>query len=143
MLKKIFEDENCSVLEQSPTKRTVIINNEKFFLNFPYVIYVLFNSSMIGRFLYVYFSDNPIKSENDRVSSCPLPNINRYGYCCLNKKFETGKSTSSEEMIDYFWNTEFIWGSFLFGDWTKNKKISWNKYPLKDFFPDLYFKVDF
>lgn len=78
-----------------PQKRTIFINDNKYYLKFPYTYFFKRNN-----LLYVFISKTKIY-QIDLLSPMPLPNIKFNGEVCFHKPI------TEDTAIDQFWNTKF------------------------------------
>lgn len=135
-MRKIYESKisylTQYVYEQSPTNRTIIVDGERYFLKFPYIIYLV---KIIDdrKKLFVFARNKPLKNIDDKLCYLPLPNIYNSGEVCLDDRF-----TTPEEAINLFWNSEFNssemtgeWETYIAKIWKTNNfnplKIKWIK----------------
>lgn len=89
--------------EYAPVRRNVTTgNNSSFQLQMPYVIFAWKETFWGGGYLFVAFSDKPVKSKKDKVYCAPLGNIYppSWEVCGCNQ-------SSLSEAVDYFWNSKF------------------------------------
>lgn len=100
MLKQIYKSRYCSVYEQPPTKRTIIVNNIPKFLSFPYLIFVISKGDPIR----IFASNEPIKNLESNVKIFYLPNTDMNGRVCLGDDI---MHLTDIEIINKFWFTSF------------------------------------
>lgn len=90
--------EEYQICIQPPTQRTIIFNNQKYFLKFPYVIFIFSKGD-----LYVFGSFDEI-TNTDQVFILPLPNIDSWGRVCLGSDILVD---NIEDAIKKFYSSEF------------------------------------
>lgn len=111
MLRKIYENVELKIYEQSPSKRTIVIDDEKYFVQFPYIIFVIqvfFNSSEeeVGYDFYAFGSKKSIINSNCSVNILPLPNIKSNGLVCMGG-YDITYKIDIKELINDFWSSKF------------------------------------
>jgi hypothetical protein len=102
-----------SFVEYKPQKRTIKFKDlsnfiNKYYLDFPYIQFVLKENISGEQILFATASENPInikalESHYVQASPLPLPNVNSASKVCLNMDV-MGRI---EECINHFWNSMF------------------------------------
>lgn len=98
MLQKIQK----GVYVQPPTKRTIIVNKERKFIEFPYIVFIFHK-----KILYVFSTKEPIKDDlSNKLFFVPIIG----GAVCL----EHCKSNDELDVINYFWQSEWKMDNYFF-----------------------------
>lgn len=153
MFSVLYEDRDIEVRKYPPSRRTVYINYNEYFLNFPYMVFakktIIQPQELAGTYLYLAFA-----KEDDNFVYCPsLPNVNNLFCVCLGHEmntewfghFQQPIKTSFEELINRFWftNSYGYWGNSgkaLAANYARNRK--WEKLSAEDVLERLvYCKV--
>lgn len=137
MLREVYKSEEIEIWEQPPNKRTIIIDDEKFFIQFPYVIFCI---RRFGNYYYYYLSVFGSKESviNDRclIFPLPLPNIKDNGVTCMGHPLVI--KPNIKELVNEFWNSSFKRGEVRSGD---NRWIDWyygNGIPRENKLKDIF-----
>lgn len=129
-VKSLASSTKYILYEQSPTRRTIVIDGEIHTISFPYIIFVI-NENL----LYVYALDKPFRSfelDKDNLRILPLPNIDYNGFVCLGKF----SSKIPKEIINRFWTSEFSTTTYA-GYWFTHG-IYINSDTIENLLPVLY-----
>lgn len=120
-MQKIYSDSKFTIYEQSPSKRSIFLDGDPVFLCFPYIIFIVIYIGYHEYKLYAFASLKSLNDENQKFTLLPLPNILCNGKVCLGDRFNPN---CPEELIDYFWNSNFtkIVGSYWISDFAKKWK---------------------
>lgn len=102
-MRKLFENKDTTVYEQSPCQRTICCRYRNYFLKFPYIIFICKKNG-----LFVFLSKKPIIDFKNEIYLNLLPNNNFNlenieGEICLGNKH----LYNHLDLINYFWSSEF------------------------------------
>lgn len=134
-MKKLLKNDKIIVYEQPSTKRTIIVNNTRYFIQFPTMIFVIKELLMSEMDYYGIHSSYGFfvygKDELNKIYAMHLPNIYSTGYICLGKKDIS--ELNIEETINEFWNSKFTIPATNYGTKT------WNEWSRREFssIPDV------
>lgn len=128
------------VIEQDPQIRSILFgpnmlglnhegidsntNDERIALAMPYVLFILQFKKNVFRNLYTGWRMAPLRSLDDGLHQCLLPNIHEGGNVCLGNSFVPQGSNVSEmtdSIIAYYWNSKF--NNDLSAHWWGKKEI--------------------
>jgi hypothetical protein len=94
------------VREYKPCRRTVSINNESYFLPFPYIVFLGY-SSYVGSVFYAWFTTKRFNGDLQQKLYMPfLPNVEHGGRVCLFSD-SAPPPMSMDQLISSFWTRNF------------------------------------
>lgn len=117
MLRILHASPGITAAECPPTRRSITVSGDRFFLKWPHMVFVLEMQR-----LFVYAAPKAVMGRDCPVYIPPLPNVNDNGVVCL------GIDMIGNDIRPYirrFWTSDFVESELRKGFWYNDHATAW------------------